>query len=99
MPSIQIRPFQRADREQLTALVNAHVGAVVPGVSVSVNTLLSQLEREPDESIVDPWVVERRTLVASSATPSSAARTCCATAATSACRGTTATAPRSAGSS
>jgi GNAT superfamily N-acetyltransferase len=62
--SIQVRPFQRSDREQLTALVNAHVGAVVPGVSVSVNVLMSQLEREPEETVVDPWVVERRTLVA-----------------------------------
>jgi hypothetical protein len=59
-----IRPFQRSDREQLTALVNAHIGAVVPGVSVSVNALMSQLEREPGETTVDPWVVERRTLVA-----------------------------------
>jgi hypothetical protein len=59
-----IRPFSRSDREQLAALVNAHVAAVVPGVSVSVNALLSQLEREPDELIVDPWVVERRTFVA-----------------------------------
>jgi hypothetical protein len=62
--SIQIRPFRRSDRDQLTALVNAHAGAVVPGLSVSVNVLMSQLEREPDELIVDPWVVERRTLVA-----------------------------------
>ncbi len=59
-----IRPFSRADRDQLTALVNAHIAAVVPGASVSVNALLSQLEREPAETIVDPWVVERRTLVA-----------------------------------
>jgi ketosteroid isomerase-like protein/GNAT superfamily N-acetyltransferase len=59
-----IRPFRRADREQVTQLVNAHVEAVVPGLSVSVNTVLSQLEREPGEAIVDPWVVERRTLVA-----------------------------------
>ena len=64
MQSIEIRPFRRSDREQLTALVNTHVGAVVPGVSVSVNVLLSQLEREPEESVVDPWVAERRTLVA-----------------------------------
>jgi hypothetical protein len=62
--SIEIRSFQRSDREQLTALANAHVGAVVPGVSVSVNVLMSQLEREPEETLVDPWVVERRTLVA-----------------------------------
>jgi len=59
-----VRPFSRSDRDQLTALVNAHVAAVVPGVSVSVNALMSQLEREPGELIVDPWVVERRTLVA-----------------------------------
>jgi GNAT superfamily N-acetyltransferase len=64
MPSIQIRPFQRSDREQLTGLVNAHIAAIVPGVSVPVNALMSQLEREPGEAIVDPWVVERRTLVA-----------------------------------
>jgi len=62
MPTI--RPFRRSDREQLTALVNAHVAAVIPGVTVSVNALLNQLEREPGEAIVDPWVIERRTLVA-----------------------------------
>jgi len=59
-----IRPFSRADRDQLTALVNAHIAAVVPGASVSVNALLTQREREPAELIVDPWVVERRTVVA-----------------------------------
>jgi ribosomal protein S18 acetylase RimI-like enzyme len=64
MSSVQVRPFRRADREQLTALVNAHIQAVVPGVSVSVNTVMSQLERDPGEFIVDPWVAERHTLVA-----------------------------------
>ena len=64
MSEVQVRPFRRADREQLTALVNAHIQAVVPGVSVSVNTVLSQLERDPGEFIVDPWVAERTTLVA-----------------------------------
>jgi ribosomal protein S18 acetylase RimI-like enzyme len=64
MSSVQVRPFRRADREQLTALVNAHIQAVVPGVTVSVNTVLSQLERDPGEFIVDPWVAERATLVA-----------------------------------
>ena len=64
MHPIQVRPFRRPDREQLTALVNAHVGAVVPGVSVSVNVLMSQLEREPEEAIVDPWVADRTTRVA-----------------------------------
>ena len=64
MSSVQVRPFRRADRDQLTALVKAHVQAVVPGVSVPVNTVLSQLERDPGEFIVDPWVDERVTLVA-----------------------------------
>jgi GNAT superfamily N-acetyltransferase len=62
--SIEVRPFRRDDREQVTALVNAHIRAVVPGVSVSVNAVMSQLEREPGEFIVDPWVAERATLVA-----------------------------------
>jgi ribosomal protein S18 acetylase RimI-like enzyme len=62
--SIEVRPFRRDDREQVTALVNAHVQAVVPGVSLSVNAVMSQLEREPGEFIVDPWVTERATLVA-----------------------------------
>src|SRR3954453_14664053 len=64
MTSIQVRPFHRRDREQLAALVNAHVEAVLPGVAVSVNAVLSQLEREPGETIVDPWAVERATYVA-----------------------------------
>jgi GNAT superfamily N-acetyltransferase len=63
-PSAAVRPFQRRDREQLTALVNAHIGAVVPGIAVSVNAVLSRLEREPDETVVDPWAIERATFVA-----------------------------------
>ncbi len=60
----QIRRFVRADRDQVTSLVNAHIAAVVPAVGVSVSGLMSQLEREPGEFIVDPWVTERVTLVA-----------------------------------
>ena len=64
MSSIEVRRFHRRDRDQLTGLVNAHAAAVVPGMSVSVATVLGQLEREPGEFIVDPWVSERVTLVA-----------------------------------
>jgi GNAT superfamily N-acetyltransferase len=60
----EVRPFLRHDREQLTDLVNAHVKAVIPGCSVPVATLLSQMERDPGEYIVDPWVIERETWVA-----------------------------------
>src|SRR4051794_41772121 len=64
VPSIEVRPSHRRDREQLTALVNAHIEAVLPGVAVSVNAVLSQLERDPGETIVDPWAVDRATFVA-----------------------------------
>jgi hypothetical protein len=30
MSSAEVRPFRRGGRDQLTALVNAHPGAVVP---------------------------------------------------------------------
>jgi GNAT superfamily N-acetyltransferase len=60
----EIRSFRRADGEQVTALVNAHVQAVLPGVSVPQNAVLAQLERDPSEFIVDPWVAERLMLVA-----------------------------------
>ncbi len=62
--SVAVRPFERRDRDQLTALVNLHVAAVIPGVVLSVNAVLSQLEREPYENVVDPWVAERQCLVA-----------------------------------
>jgi len=64
VPPTRVRPFARSDRDQLTSLVNAHLSAVTPGASVSVQALLSHLEREPGEFIVDPWVGERVTLVA-----------------------------------
>jgi hypothetical protein len=64
VPPIEIRPFQRSDREQLTGLVNAHIEVVLPACAVSVNAVMSQLEREPGEYVVDPWAVERATLVA-----------------------------------
>ncbi len=63
MSSIEVRPFERRDGEQLTGLVNRHVSAVLPGVAVSVNAVMGHLEREPSEGIVDPWVIARRTLV------------------------------------
>ena len=62
MPAI--RTFMRPDRDQLTELVNVHIAAVVPGWALPVSALLAQFEREPAQAVVDPWVIERRTLVA-----------------------------------
>jgi GNAT superfamily N-acetyltransferase len=67
MSSVEARPFRRGDRDQLTQLVNSHAEAVVPGMGVSVSTLLSSLERQPGEFIEGPWVQERMTLVAEQA--------------------------------
>ena len=59
-----LRLFRRADREQLTSLVNAHVCTVIPGWALSTSTLLAQIERDPAQYVTDPWVAERLTLVA-----------------------------------
>src|SRR3984957_18586817 len=64
MSSTQVRLLRRSDRDQLTQLVNAHAGAVVPGMTASVSAVLASLERQPGEFIEDPWVAERVTLVA-----------------------------------
>ena len=61
---IETRLLSRSDRDQVARLVNAHIAAVLPGVAVPTAALLGQLEREPGEYIVDPWVVERQALVA-----------------------------------
>jgi GNAT superfamily N-acetyltransferase len=60
----EIRAFARPDRDQLTELVNAHIAAVVPGWSLPVSALLAQFEREPAQYVVDPWVIDRTTMVA-----------------------------------
>ena len=66
MPDTVVRPFRRPDREQLAALVNAHVCTVVPGWAVSTAALLAQIERDPAQHVTDPWVLSRSTLVAES---------------------------------
>jgi GNAT superfamily N-acetyltransferase len=60
----EIRPYEARDLSQLAALANAHIAAATPGWTVSQAWIAARLERNPDESIVDPWVAERRTLVA-----------------------------------
>jgi GNAT superfamily N-acetyltransferase len=59
-----IRTFIRPDRNQLAELVNVHIAAVVPGWALPVSALLAQFEREPAQYVVDPWVIDRTTLVA-----------------------------------
>lgn len=59
----EVRPFARQDRDQLLSLVNHHIATVLPGGSIPVSTLLSQMERDQGEYVIDPWVTERHTIV------------------------------------
>jgi len=59
----EVRPFARHDRDGLASLANRHIAAVLPGGAVPVATLLAQMERDRAEYIVDPWVIERQTIV------------------------------------
>ena len=63
----EVRPFHRADRDQLTIWSMPMSPPPPPSSPVSLspaNTVLSALERQPDEFITDPRVSERGTLVA-----------------------------------
>lgn len=64
MTDFIVRSFRKGDRDHVARLVNAHCAAVMPGVAIPVNSVLSQFEREPGEFIVDPWVAQRVPLVA-----------------------------------
>src|SRR5215469_6679328 len=61
---IEVRPFERRDRDLLARLVNTHVAAATPGGSIPVSTLLSDLERPVGEELIGPWVTELATFVA-----------------------------------
>ena len=63
-PCPEVRPSARSDRDQLTALVDRHLAAVVPGWAVSTAALLAVLERDPGQYVTEPWVRDRCTLVA-----------------------------------
>lgn len=59
----EVRSFARHDRDGLARLANRHIAAVLPGGAVPVATLLSQMERDVSEYIIDPWVIDRHTIV------------------------------------
>jgi hypothetical protein len=56
----------RFDADESVSELDAELvaGAVLPGVPLSVHAVMSQLEREPGETIVDAWLRERITFVA-----------------------------------
>lgn len=59
-----IEPFRLEHLRHVQVLLNTHLHALVPGWALPQDYILAKLERNPDEPIVDPWVIERRTLCA-----------------------------------
>ena len=59
----EIAPLDRDHLPQVLELVNGHLGAMMPGWSLTPDYLWGRLHREPQESVTDPWVVERRSIV------------------------------------
>ena len=59
----EIAPLHRDHLPQALELVNGHLGAMIPGWSLTPDYLWGRLHREPQESVTDPWVVERRSIV------------------------------------
>ena len=59
----EISPLDRSHLPQVLALVNGHLGAMMPGWSLTPDYLWGRMQREPQEDVTDPWVVERRSIV------------------------------------
>jgi len=51
----EVRAFVRQDRDQLLSLANHHITTVLPGGSIPAATLLSAMERDAGEYVIDPW--------------------------------------------
>ena len=49
MSAVEVRPFRRGDREQITDIVNAHIAAVVPGAFDAWLRMLRDLRDEREE--------------------------------------------------
>lgn len=45
----------------LHALINAHLGMAIPGWALPAEFIAERLDRYPEQHVLDPWVVERRT--------------------------------------
>lgn len=57
-----IRPIEAEHGPSLLALVNAHLDTVIPGWALSEAYLFERLQRNPEQYVIDPWVVGRATL-------------------------------------
>lgn len=59
---MHIEPYDHSHLSQLATLINAHFGVVIPSWSLPEDYIEKHLYRNPGEYVIDPWVIERRTL-------------------------------------
>ena len=64
---VQIEAFEPTSLPQIQAMANSHLSQVVPGWALPADYIAERLKRNPDQFILDPWVVERNTIVAEQA--------------------------------
>lgn len=60
---VKVQPLENLHLPQLQKLVNSHLSTIIPGWALPIDYIVSRLTAEPDEYIIDPWVIERRTIV------------------------------------
>ena len=61
---IEIEDLRDEHLEQVRYLINCHLDAVIPGWGLPTEYIAARLQTNPEEDVVDPWVAERRSLVA-----------------------------------
>ncbi len=61
---MRVQSFEHAYLPWLLDLVNVHLSVAVPGWALTGEFLAEHLERNHDEYLTDPWVVERETICA-----------------------------------
>lgn len=62
--SIAVCELQPTHLEQVQYLVNSHLGAIIPGWALPLEYIACCVKRNPGEFVTDPWVRERKSLVA-----------------------------------
>lgn len=64
LTTMEIRPFvAERDLDQLTYLINGHIGVLIPGWALPAEFIAQRLQRDPAEYVTDRWLDERTTLV------------------------------------
>ncbi|MEJ5312280.1 MAG: GNAT family N-acetyltransferase [Anaerolineae bacterium] len=58
-----IIPYEPEQLPALQILINAHLEMAIPGWALPAEFIADRLARHPEQNILDPWVIERQTLL------------------------------------